>query len=254
MIKLLALVVALMLVRWIHVSPQNPVMSFKVSSWLPKYWALWQSYFPKLERHWHTTYMFLAVWMLPGLVLAFLYFLASFVWMGLLAVLLSGLVLWSCLPDFADLLPQHQDAKSLVLMAHERLFAVVFWFVLLGPTGAVLYHSLTVYQEYSKRYNSELLGWESAIHWTHHVAGWIPARLTALFFGLVGNFETGFHCWRKMALDPHVDSESLVLACAETSLKDQGSEEHDPSMLAFTLVERASFVWLIVLAVISFNL
>jgi membrane protein required for beta-lactamase induction len=135
-------------------------------------------------------------------------------------------------------------------MAHENLFAVVFWFVLLGPAGALLYHSLSVYQQYSKRYNSELLGWEPAIHWTHYAAGWIPARLTALFFGLVGNFETGFHCWRKMALD----SESLVVACAEASLKDQGGDKHDPSMLAFTLVERASFIWLIVLAVISFNI
>ena len=254
MIKLLALVVALMLVRWIHVSPQNPVMSFKVNSWLPQYWSLWRKHFPKIEPYWHTTYMFWIVWIVPALLLALLYVLASFVWMGLLAVLLAGLVLWACFPDFSDLLPQHRDVKSLVLMAHEHLFAVVFWFVLLGPAGALLYHSLSVYQQYTKRYHSELLGWETAIHWTHFAMGWIPARLTALFFGLVGNFETGFHAWRKMALDPHVDSESLVITCAEASLKDQGSNEQDPSMLAFTLVERASFIWLIVLAVISFNI
>lgn len=253
MMKLLALVVALMLVRWIHVSPQNPVMSIKVNNWLPSYWALWQRHFPSIAHYWHTTYMFLIVWLLPALLLALLYTLTAALWMGLFTVLLSGLVLWSCLPDFSELLPQHREAKSLILMAHEHLFTVVFWFVLLGPSGALLYHSLTIYRKHTTQYNSELLGWTSAIHWTHQAAAWIPARLTALFFSLVGNFETGFYCWRTMALNPRVDAESLILASAEASLKDQGGEERDPSMLAFSLIERASFIWLIVLAVISFN-
>lgn len=255
MMKLLALVVALMLVRWIHVSPQNPVMAFKTRSWLSAYWILLQRYVPNISRYWSSTPVFLAVWLVPGLLVAGLAFLLSFAWMGLLTVLLSGLALWACLPDFSELLPHHRDANSLMAMAHENLFAVVFWFVVLGPAGAVLYHSLTIYQEYSERQEPTVIGWKIVIDWTHRLAAWIPARLTALFFALVGNFETGFQCWRKLALNPNVSAEKLVVACGQAALVGQmPSANQDPALLAFTLVERASFVWLIVVAAISFNI
>jgi len=46
---------------------------------------------------------------------------------------------------------------------------------------------------------------------------WLPARLTALGFAIVGDFEGALHCWRNLSLDSRpslVGDRMLILAAA----------------------------------------
>jgi adenosylcobinamide-phosphate synthase len=71
--------------------------------------------------------------------------------------------------------------------AYRQVFAVLFWFVVLpGPAGAVLYRAAALL----------------AAEWKGALPGlldWIPARLTALSFAVVGDFEDAAFCWRTQA-------------------------------------------------------
>lgn len=81
--------------------------------------------------------------------------------------------------------------------AHHGLFGPLFWFVLLGPAGALLY----------RLSHLQMLEWESnhahAYHqFSHQVfdwLDWLPVRITASCFAIVGDFEDAVYCWRTQA-------------------------------------------------------
>jgi adenosylcobinamide-phosphate synthase len=168
-------------------------------------------------------------------------------------------------------------------LAHKHVFGVFFWFVLLpGPIGPILFRL----SEYLAR------------HWNRPATGplpadrfgafarrafawidWLPARLTALGFAIVGDFEGAIYCWRKVTRPPAVDagmpqpdSRTVVLAAAagalgsrvfasaessrhfdEEGLENGGLAEPSTALLgaAVGLVWRALLLWLALLLLFS---
>jgi adenosylcobinamide-phosphate synthase len=93
--------------------------------------------------------------------------------------------------------------------AYRQVFAVLFWFVVLpGPAGAVLYRAAALLAE---EWKGPVPGVEpSSVVQSHDAFGWparaflaaldwIPVRLTALSFAVVGDFEDAVACWRTQA-------------------------------------------------------
>lgn len=84
---------------------------------------------------------------------------------------------------------------------HRHWFGLVFWFVLLpGPTGPLLYWMALRLREFwneSKRDTSHAFA-DIALR-TFRWIDWIPQRLTAITFAIVGNFEDAAYCWRSQA-------------------------------------------------------
>ena len=84
---------------------------------------------------------------------------------------------------------------------HRHWFGLVFWFVLLpGPSGPLLYWMTSRLREFwgeGKRDTSQAFAdfARKAFHWID----WIPQRLTAITFAIVGNFEDAAFCWRSQA-------------------------------------------------------
>lgn len=91
--------------------------------------------------------------------------------------------------------------EQALITTHRNVFGVFFWFLLpLGPAGAVLYRV----SDYAAR------AWNEPEHLKHEQFGqfaarafywidWIPARLTAIAFAIVGNFEDAIYAWRNFA-------------------------------------------------------
>ena len=111
-----------------------------------------------------------------------------------------------------------------LLAAHRHVFGVFFWFVLLssfgfGPAGAVFYRM----SEYASRYwafksrsvdateNSGLLSLSQRLF---NLFDYVPARLTAFGFAVVGNFEEAVTCWRRDAGLWKHPNEGIILAAA----------------------------------------
>jgi membrane protein required for beta-lactamase induction len=109
-----------------------------------------------------------------------------------------------------------------VLSAHRHVFGVLAWFSVLaalglGPTGAVLYRMA----EFVSRY------WHHRHETLHRrpakrcslprprpgpLIDWLPARLTALSFAVVGSFEEAIEGWRFHAQRFPNDNDGVVLA------------------------------------------
>ncbi len=105
-------------------------------------------------------------------------------------------------PDFAaDKLSAGEVARYAIeralMLSHRHVFGVFFWYVLLGPTGAVLYRL----SHYTARVWSQDAQGEFAA-FAQRIFGWIdwvPVRLTAIGFAIVGNFEDAMFGWRNYA-------------------------------------------------------
>jgi len=93
--------------------------------------------------------------------------------------------------------------------AYRQVFAVVFWFVVLpGPVGAVLYRAAVLLAEEWKGalpgddltlVTRSLLLFGRPARRLLWLLDWIPVRLTALSFAVVGDFEDAAYCWRTQA-------------------------------------------------------
>ena len=93
--------------------------------------------------------------------------------------------------------------------AYREVYAVIFWFVILpGPAGAVLYRALALL---AQEWGAVAPGVEPTpvgqardafgqpARRVLAVLDWIPVRLTALSFAVVGDFEDAVTCWRTQA-------------------------------------------------------
>lgn len=109
-----------------------------------------------------------------------------------------------------------------VLAAHRHVFGVLAWFTVLaafgfGPAGAVLYRLsefvARYWQHKSKTQHqpvSEALQQTAIDAWV--AIDWLPARITAISFAVVGSFEEAIDGWRNY--EPHAagDNDGIILA------------------------------------------
>ena len=101
-----------------------------------------------------------------------------------------------------------------LITTHRHVFGVFFWLLMpIGPAGAVLYRVA----EYLAR------GWSEPEHLKDEPFGtfarkafylidWLPARLTAIAFAIVGNFEDAVYAWRNFARRWSNESEGIILS------------------------------------------
>lgn len=85
--------------------------------------------------------------------------------------------------------------------SHRHVFAVLLWFVLLpGPCGALLYRLSSVvgrrWREKDVAENDRFSAFSCLIF---GIIDWLPLRVTASAFAIVGDFEDAVYCWRTQA-------------------------------------------------------
>lgn len=109
-----------------------------------------------------------------------------------------------------------------VLAAHRHVFGVLAWFSILaalgfGPAGAVLYRMAEFVARYWRHRSrmqvqpaSEALQSAAAGAWK--VVDWLPARMTAMAFAVVGSFEEAIDSWRHFAQRFPNDNDGVILA------------------------------------------
>jgi membrane protein required for beta-lactamase induction len=88
--------------------------------------------------------------------------------------------------------------EGILVSAHERWFGVIFWYILLGPLGALWYRLACLLRDQCIR-QSEEDAFKDAALMMHHILAWIPVRLTLLSYGLVGSFADALEALRNEA-------------------------------------------------------
>jgi adenosylcobinamide-phosphate synthase len=162
--------------------------------------------------------------------------------------------------------------------SYRHVFGTLFWFLVLpGPAGAVLYrltvllagqwHGVAV-----TPIGHPLASFGRPVQRLLYWLDWIPVRLTALTFAVVGDFEDAIYCWRVQAKQWPSIHDGILLASGAGALGVQiggvmtdstGEPEFRPELgmgepadvdilpSAIGLVWRALLVWLALLLLLT---
>ena len=126
--------------------------------------------------------------------------------------------------------------EEALVASHRHVFGVFFWFVILpGPAGAVLYRLADYlarrWTEPARAGNDAAplepfgLFAQRAFQWID----WLPVRLTAIGFAIVGNFEDAVFCWRNHLQQWADVSRGILLAAGSGALGVQLGQTAGPT-------------------------
>lgn len=143
----------------------------------------------------------------------------------------------------------HQSfTKAIFLAAYQRVFGVVFWFVILGPVGAVFYRILALLSADSP------LGLSQVAAKTLSILDWIPVRLFTFIFALAGHFTKVFSYWKRNARKGLNLNDTLItesgMAAIDVMKSGQIPEDGEAEKEAVHLLDRAFIIGLVILAMI----
>jgi adenosylcobinamide-phosphate synthase len=162
--------------------------------------------------------------------------------------------------------------ESSVLAAHRHVFGVLSWFSILaalglGPAGAVFYRLSEFVQRYwphlvqtHQQAVSEAACQAAATAWAY--VDWLPARITAVCFAVVGSFEEAIDSWRQYAAGQERTNDGVIIAATSGAVNvrlgmtgDNGPSLPNPEMghlrSVVGLVWRSVVLWMVLLALLT---
>ncbi len=157
--------------------------------------------------------------------------------------------------------------EAVCVQSNNRLFAIIFWFVLLGPVAAWTYRVTDLVRrravfKASRDENRLAAVVVVAAAMLHGWLAWIPARLTAIGFGMAGSFDGALSAWKAPEdardLAQNEQSERLLARVGVGALALQTIENETPAdrgirgaTAASGLVFRLLFIWAAVIAAMT---
>ncbi len=160
----------------------------------------------------------------------------------------------------------HAVIEAILVQACERIFGVLFWFIVLGPMGAILYRLSSLLKNLmASQQPQETGGYADAAWRLYGILGWLPARLTALSYAMAGSFADGMYKWREDGRGKRADwvngCGDVLVASGLGALRMDGddlrvrTDEHLADTLqvkaAMALVWRTVALWLIAIAFVT---
>ncbi|KQQ67629.1 hypothetical protein ASF84_00340 [Pseudomonas sp. Leaf127] len=130
----------------------------------------------------------------------------------------------------------------LLWQAYQGFFAVLFWYVLLGPVAALAYRLLALAVEHSK---TPAIGERAGQ--LRHALDWLPVRLLAASFALVGNFAAVSRELLQDLLNWNISAAQLIarIGCvaSEVPAPVVGTHAVTGLNLIWELLVRSAIVW-----------
>lgn len=145
--------------------------------------------------------------------------------------------------------------KHIFIEANRRVFAIIFWFVVLGPIGAVLYRAVTLSSSESTLKNVAPDASRSASAF-EAALDWVPVRIFTFILGLGGHFAKVFSFWSKKALLGVESNDILLSECGAASIsmseKIEIAEDGSAEKHAISLLDKTFVIALAVILVLGF--
>lgn len=138
--------------------------------------------------------------------------------------------------------------NNLFYNSTRSIFTVLFWFLVLGPAGCLGYIVLDYFI-----YGNDILIDQKSKKKLKIIFGlieYIPARLSAFSFAIVGNFENSLNAWKnlKSNVDLHKGNIILVNTIGLSSFEIIGNNEQDALLEKIsyiqTIISRSLLAWL----------
>ncbi|MDH5393636.1 MAG: regulatory signaling modulator protein AmpE [Gammaproteobacteria bacterium] len=137
--------------------------------------------------------------------------------------------------------------QSSLRLIIERLFGVIFWFVILGPVGALLYR---LSQQLLTLYADDVVFSKTAERMSG-LLNWLPERFLAVSFAITGHFEGAVAAFNDNK-ETDRSRQYLLFDVCHGALEGNDNDDKAAYLGAFRgLLLRSFIVWLASFAVLS---
>ncbi len=146
--------------------------------------------------------------------------------------------------------------KSSLVESQQRSFGIIFWFLVLGVVGVVLYRLVC---ELDSELKDSQSGFRDSLHDLRQILEWPTSRLTVLGMALAGHLMEALNGWRqheKFSL--RVNHEVLIAGGLGALLYEPEQENRDKEK-AYWISElkgqlnRTLIIWLAVIAIMTLS-
>lgn len=155
---------------------------------------------------------------------------------------------------FATVTPEDSQSfhrsftHAIFVGAYDRVFAVLFWFVILGPMGAVLYRLVALCAQ------SASVGMVPLATQCKQILDWLPIRVFTFIFALGGHFKQVLDCWQHQVLKGLSANYTLLTECGVAALDvleaERVPEDGSAEKEALSLLDRVFVMSLVILAAV----
>lgn len=147
-----------------------------------------------------------------------------------------------------------QVKESIPVIANTRVLGVLFWFMLMGPVGAILFR----YVYLLNRQAGWSSGFSNALERLYEIMLWPSARLSVIGFALTGSFVDTLGNWQSSADFWQCNSEELLRVSGigavrheQDELPEEGQPDIEGVQNVLALMKRTLIVWLFILALLT---
>ena len=149
--------------------------------------------------------------------------------------------------------------ECILVYAHKRLFGVLFWFIVLGPFGAVLYRlTATLVQEQRDIHGS----YGDSVRDLYNILNWPASRIFALGNALTGSMVDALEGWREVEQKSFTVNEDVIRGSGMGALNYQESGDASEYLQEDRIywvrslqgmLNRTLLVWLTVLGLMTLS-
>jgi len=93
----------------------------------------------------------------------------------------------------------HATVEAVLKQANSLVVAPLFWFLLLGPVGALTQRMISVLDRQWGHRTPQFAEFGKVAARLDDLLNWVPARITAISYAVMGSFEDAVYCWRRKA-------------------------------------------------------
>lgn len=144
--------------------------------------------------------------------------------------------------------------KSVFSHFNYSLFTVVFWYIIFGPLAPVLYRTIAEVHKAAHMKDSPYASMSASAAICMSIIEWLPLRIIALLYALVGDFHQGFNYWFKNLTNALQDNYAFSQECGLAAMgivkQTDGSNDVAEVKSAIKLVDRSLILYVVIVALI----
>ncbi len=145
--------------------------------------------------------------------------------------------------------------KSTYIEAQQRIFSVIFWFLLLGAPGAILYKLVSIL---SRELTGIRSGLVDSLFDLLHILEWPVSRLMVLGMALAGHLMDALNAWRSAeAISLDVNNKVLINGGQGALQYEEGEDASEDKAYWIkelkSLINRTLIIWIVVVAMMTLS-
>lgn len=144
--------------------------------------------------------------------------------------------------------------ESAIVKFNTQIFTVLFWFIILGPLGAILYRITTVIENCMALHEGTASKINTSAKLIRMILEWLPLRVLGFLFAFVGNFTQTFAFAIRKSISGLNYNQDFIVTAGILAIGERPTDpttasiEENKAILA--LFDRVLIIWLAAIGLI----